>query len=126
MSEFTKNVNLKSHLPPLNPMPYPTFTSKRFVRLNWKYSSAELAAKVIFNINPNGHSTWQNVLNYIVDLSTRHAIDCVAKNEQLTIYGTGGWYVTFFPTSDPDYSHGVEVTLMPYAVEKYLESQGLM
>lgn len=101
-----------------------TFNSKRFVRLNWKYSSAELAAKVVFKINPNGHSTWQNCLNYIVDLSTRHAIDCVAKNEQLTIYGTGGWYVTFFPTSDPDYSHGVEVTLMPYMVAEHLKMVG--
>ena len=103
-----------------------TFTSKKFVRLNWKYSSAELAAKVIFTINPNGHKSWVNVLQYIVDLSTKHAIDSVAKHEQLTIYGTGGWYVTFLPTSDPDYSHGVEVTLMPFAVQKYLESQDLM
>ena len=103
-----------------------TSTSNKFIRLDWKYSSAELAAKIIFKINPNGHSTWQNCLNYIVDLSTRHAMDCVANGEQPTIMGTGGWYVSFFETESSDYSHGVEVTLMPYAVEKYLENQGLM
>lgn len=105
-------------------MPYSTFTSKKFVRLDWKYSSAELAAKIVFKINPNGHSTWQNCLNYIVDLSTRHAIDCIAKNEQPSMYGTGGWYVTFIPTDDPDYSHSVEVTLMPYMVAEHLKMIG--
>ena len=104
-----------------------TFNSNRFVRLDWKWSSVDLAAKVLFKINPNRHKSEENLRNYIIDYATNHAIDCVAKNEQPTILGTGGWYVTFYKTeSNEDFSHGVEVTLMPYAVEKYLESQGLM
>jgi len=101
-------------------------TTLTFVRLDWKYSSAELAAKVLFKINRNGHTSEQNICNYITDCAMKYAMDCIANNEQPTITGTGGWYVTFIPTNDPDYSHSVEVTLMPYAVEKYLESEGLM
>ena len=107
-------------------MPYSTFTSSKFVRLDWNYSSVELAAKVLFKINPNGHSTWQNIQNYIMDSAMNYAMNCVANNVQPTITGTGGWYVSFYEADSEDYSHGVEVTLMPYAVENYLESQGLI
>ena len=104
-----------------------TFNSKRFVRLNWKWSSVDTAAKVLFKINPNNHKSEENLRNYIIDYATNHAITSIANNEQPSILGTGGWYVSFYQTeSDEDYSHGVEVTLMPYAVEKYLESQGLL
>lgn len=107
-------------------MPSATFTSKRFVRIDWKWSSIETAAKVLFEINRNDHKSEQHLRNYIIDLATNHAITCIAENKEPTIMGTGGWYVSFFRESSEDYSHGVEVTLMPYAVEKYLEKQGLI
>ena len=107
-------------------MPSATFTSNRFCRLDWKFSSVELAAKVLFKINRTGHISEQNIENYIIDSAMNYAINCIANNEQPTITGTGGWYVTFYKADSEDYSHGVEVTLMPYAVEKYLESQGLI
>jgi len=103
-----------------------TFNSNKFVRLDWKYSSVELAAKVLFKINRNGHTSEQNIENYIIDSAMYYAINCIANDEQPTITGTGGWYVTFYKTASEDYSHGVEVTLMPYAVENYLESEGLI
>lgn len=103
-----------------------TFNSNRFVRLDWKWSSVDTAVKVLFKINRNGHKSEENLRNYIIDYATNHAISCIANNEQPTILGTGGWYVSFYKTDSEDYSHGVEVTLMPYAVEKYLESQGLI
>lgn len=101
-----------------------TFNSNRFVRLDWKNSSAELAAKVIFKINPSVHSTWQNCLNYIVDLSMNHALNCVANNQYPWMYETGGWCVTFIPSNNSDYSHTVEVTLTPSVVNKYLKIVG--
>ena len=108
-------------------MPYQTFNSNRFVRLDWKWSSIDIAAKVLFKINRNGHTSEESLRNYIIDYATNHAITCIANNEQPTILGTGGWYVSFYKTeSSEDYSHGVEVTLMPYTVEKYLESQALI
>ncbi len=107
-------------------MPSATFTSNKFVRLDWKFSSAELAAKVLFKINRNGHTSEQNIQNYIMDSAMNYAMNCVANNEQPTITGTGGWYASFYEADSEDYSHGVDVTLMPYAVEKYLESQGLI
>jgi len=107
-------------------MPSATLTSNKFVRLDWKFSSVEKTAKVLFKINRNGHISVENLRNYIINCATNYAMDCVTNNEKPTIMGTGGWYVSFFETESSDYSHGVEVTLMPYAVEKYLENQGLM
>jgi len=76
-------------------MPSATFTSNKFVRLDWKFSSIEKAAKVLFKINRNGHISEQNMHNYIMDSAMKYAMDCIANGEQPTIMGTGGWYVSF-------------------------------
>ena len=102
--------------------------------IKWDYSGLDKTAKVIYAINPNGHTSPESVESYIISLATKYAADCEANRKVPTITGTGGWYVTFIPASgdefDPEsgefYDYNVEVTLMSYTVERYLKETGVL
>ena len=94
-------------------------------RIDWQYSSIDKAAKILFEINPLHRKSADEIKNYIIGMATTYAMNSDKTNPP-TFTGTAGFYVSFFPAESPDYDYGVEVTLMPYTVEQYLKSKGLM
>ena len=95
-------------------------------RIKWQYSGIAETAKVILAINPNGFCNTESLESYIISLSTNYATNCVASGEHPSMTGGGGWYVTFIQTEDEEYDYVVEVTVMSYAIKKYLEETGVL
>ena len=100
--------------------------TKSIPNIKWSYSGIVDTVRVIFAVNNNGFRNEESLENYIMSLATNYAVDCISKGEVPTMTGTGGWYVTFIPAEDEEYDYVVEVTLMPYTIARYLESQGVL
>lgn len=90
-------------------------------RINWKDSSIEDAAEVIYKINPNNHTSVESVKSYIISMTVRYVNQQIANDDLVIFNGTGGWYVTLGPNSYEGYDYWAEVTLMPYVVKRYLD-----
>ena len=91
-------------------------------RINWKDSSIEDAAEVIYRINPNDHNSVESVQSYIMSMTTRYVNQQITNDDLVIFNGTGGWYVTLGPDPENGYDYWAEVTLMPYTVKMYLNN----
>ena len=97
-----------------------TATLYNQIRIRWEYSGLEDTVNVLMQINRNGHQNAETMAAYIRTIAYNYAVACELKGEIPTITGTGGWYVTFFPSESEDFDYGVDVTLMSYVVAKHL------
>jgi len=97
-----------------------TATLSRQTRIRWEYSGLEDTVKVLMQINRLGSPNAESKASYIQRIAENYAADCESKGEVPTITGTGGWYVTFYPTESGEFDYGVDVTLMAYTVAKHL------
>jgi hypothetical protein len=91
-------------------------TLSRQISIDWQYSGLEDTVKVLMQINRLGSPNAESKASYIQRIAENYAADCESKGEVPTITGTGGWYVTFYPTDSGEFDYGVEVTLMSYVV----------
>lgn len=80
-----------------------------------QYRNAAEVAAILDIINPHGYT----------EDSLISAADNQFHKEDTVFFGTGGWYCTFYPVTDPNYTHEAVFTLMPYSVAKYLEDEQL-
>lgn len=90
-------------------------------RINWADSSIKTAAAIIFEINPNQHKAVEDVESYIISVTSAYVYRQIANDDIANFIGTGGWYVTLGPSYESEYDYWAEVTIMPYAVKRYLE-----
>ena len=97
-----------------------TATLSRKISIDWQYCGLEDTVNVLMQINRNGHTNAESMASYIRTIAYNYAVDCKYKGEVPTITGTGGWYVTFYPSDSEEFDYGVDVTLMPYVVAKHL------
>jgi len=97
-----------------------TATLSKQIRIRWEYSGLEDTVNVLMQINRNGSPNAESKAAYIRTIAYNYAVKCEINGEVPTITGTGGWYVTFFPSESEEFDYGVEVTLMPYVVAKHL------
>jgi len=97
-----------------------TATLSRQIRIDWQYCGLEDTVNVLMQINRNGHTNAESMVSYIRNIATDYAVKCRLEGTVPTITGTGGWYVTFYPTESGEFDYGVDVTLMPYVVAKHL------
>lgn len=91
-------------------------------RINWSDSSLTTAATIIFEINPNQHTSVESVESYIINTTANYVNERIANDDEPNFIGTGGWYVTLGKTCEPGYDYWAEVTIMPYTVKRYLEN----
>ena len=91
-------------------------TLTKQIRINWEYSGLEDTVKVLMQINRLGSPNAESKASYIQRIAADYAADCESKGDVPTITGTGGWYVTFYPSESGEFDYGVEVTLMSYVV----------
>ena len=94
-----------------------TVTLTKQISIDWQYSGLEDTVNILMKINRNGSPNAESKASYIRTIAYNYAVKCELEGTVPTITGTGGWYVTFYPTES---GYGVEVTLMSYAVAKYL------
>lgn len=90
------------------------------ISIRWDYSGLEDTVKVLMQINRNGHTNAASMADYIRTIAYNYAVRCELEGTVPTITGTGGWYVTFYPTESKEYDYGVDVTLMAYTVARHL------
>lgn len=90
--------------------------------LNWDNSRIEDAARALIVINPGGHNDAQSIENYIRRTAERTIEEHERDGTTPSYVGTGGWYVTFYQGAAPAPGEWKTlVTIMPYAVNHWLE-----
>lgn len=97
-----------------------TATLSNQISIRWEYSGLEDTVNVLMQINRNGHTNAESMASYISTIAYNYAAKCELEGTVPTITGTGGWYVTFYPTESGEFDYGVRVTLTAYTVAKHL------
>jgi hypothetical protein len=96
---------------------YPT------VKFDW--DTVKTTAAVLFVINPLHYNSPEEIESYIVSLTMGELLRR-DKNDIPGIFGTGGWYVSFYKCEEGPHELKAEAVLMPFTVKKYLEKTGAM
>jgi hypothetical protein len=92
------------------------------MHLNWDNSRVDDAAKALMVINPGGHASAESLAAYIRSSAERTLSQHIADGTTPSYVGTGGWYVTFYQGAGADRDvWKALVTIMPYAVNHWLE-----
>lgn len=90
--------------------------------IDWGNSRIDDAARALMVINPGGHNSAEGLADYIRSSAERELYKHIADGTTPSYIGTGGWYVTFYKKAgDAPDAWGTIVTIMPYAVNVWLE-----